>query len=91
MYFVTGKERNIIMKISHWTKILENYVNKGKPLRKVENKLIIFIKENKKEIRKMNIYSDKETQIEEEESSVEGLQDFSHDNSSISSLYSSDH
>ena len=49
------------MKISYQTKTLETYVNKEKPSEKVENKFVIFIKENKKEIRKMNTYSDKET------------------------------
>ena len=91
MYFVTKKERNIIMKINYWTKILENYVNKEKLLRKVGNKLVTFIKENKKEIKKMDIYSDKETQIEGEGDSVKGPQDFLHDNSSASSLYPPDH
>ena len=61
MYFVIRKEKNIIIKISYQTKILKNYVNKEKSLEKIENKLVIFIKENKKEIRKMNIYSDKKT------------------------------
>ena len=60
MYFVTGKEKNIIIEISYWTKILENYVNKKKSSKKTRNRLITFIKENKEEIRKMNTYSDKE-------------------------------
>ena len=87
IYFVTEKEKNIIMEISYWTKILENYVNKGKPSEKVGNKLVIFIKENKKDIKKMDTYSDKKTQTEKEKSNVKDLRDFSHDNSSTSSLY----
>ena len=79
------------MKISYWTEILKYYVNKEKLLEKVENKLVIFIKENKEEIKKMDIYLDKETQIEEEENSVKDLQNFLHDNSSTSSLYPPDH
>ena len=60
MYFVTEKERNIIMEINYWTEILNNYVNKKKSSRKVGSKLITFIKENKEEIKKMDTYSDKE-------------------------------
>ena len=60
MYFVTRKERNIIIKINYQTEILENYVNKRKSLEKVESKLVTFIKENKEEIKKMNTYLKKE-------------------------------
>ena len=91
MYFTTGQEKNIMMKISYWTEILNNYVNKEKPSRKTENNLVTLIENNKKEIRKMNTYSDKETQTEEERDSVKGPQDFSHDNNSTSSLYPPDH
>ena len=73
MYFVTEKERNIIIKINYWTEILENYVNKEKSLKKIKSKLVTFIKENKKEIKKMNTYSDKKTQTEEERDSVKDL------------------
>ena len=55
-----------MMKISHWTEILENYVNKEKSSKKIGNKLVTFIKENKNEIKKMNTYSDKKTQTKEE-------------------------
>ena len=91
MYFTTRKERNIIMEISYWTEILKNYVNKEKPLEKTENKLVTFIKENKEEIRKMDTYSNKKTQTEEERDNVKDLQNFLHDNSSVSSLYPPDH
>ena len=91
MYFAIKKEKDIMTEISYWTKILENYVNKEKLLGKVGSKLVTLIEENKKEIKKMNTYSDKETQTEEEGSSVEDLQDFSHDNSSTNSLYPPDH
>ena len=91
MYFVTGKERNIIMKISYQTKILENYVNKEKSLEKTENKLVTFIKENRKKIRKMNTYSNKKTQTEKEKNSIKDLRNFLHDNSSTNSLYPPDH
>ena len=73
MYFITGKEKNIMTEISYWTKILEDYVNKEKPLRKVGNELMTFIKENKKKIRKMDIYSDKETQTKKERDNVKDL------------------
>ena len=59
MYFATRKERNIMMEISYQTEILENYVNKKKSSRKADNKLVTFIKENKKEIKKMDTYSNK--------------------------------
>ena len=59
MYFVTREQRNIIMEISYQTEILKNYVNKEKPSGKTENKLVTLIKENKKEIKKMDIYLDK--------------------------------
>ena len=49
------------MKISYWTKILKNYINKEKSLGKVKNKLVTFVKENKEEIKKIDTYSDKET------------------------------
>ena len=91
MYFVTKKERNIIIKISYQIEILEKYVNKKKSLRKTKNKLVIFIKENKKEIKKMNTYSDKKTQIKEERDNVKDLRDFLHDNNLMNSLYPSDH
>ena len=60
MYFTTGKQKNIMMKISHWTEILENYVDKEKPSGKTGSELVTFIEENKKEIKKMNTYLDKE-------------------------------
>ena len=91
MYFVTGKEKNIIMKISYWTKILKDYVNKKKSLEKVENKLMTFIKKNKKKIKKINTYSDKETQTEKERGNVKDLRNFLHDNSFTNSLYPPDH
>ena len=91
MYFVTEKEKNIMMEISYWTEILKDYVNKEKSLEKVENKFVTLIKENKEEIKKIDIYSDKETQIEGEKDSVKDPQDLSHDNSSTSSLYPPDH
>ena len=50
-----------------------------------------LIKENKEEIKKMDTYSDKETQIEKERDNIKDPRDFSHDNSSTNSLYSSDH
>ena len=61
MYFVTRKEKSIIKKISYWTKILKDYVNKKKSLKKVKNRLIILIKENKERIKKINIYLNKKT------------------------------
>ena len=91
MYFVTEKEKNIIMEISYWIEILENYVNKRKPSEKVESRLVTFVEENKKEIKKMDIYFDKETQTEKEGGNVKDLQDFLHDNSFTNSLYSLDH
>ena len=91
MYFTTEKEKNIIMKINYQTEILKDYVNKEKPSGKVGNKLVILIKENKEEIKKMNIYSDKEIQIEEERDNVKDPSDFLHDNSFTSSLYPPDH
>ena len=87
MYFTIEKQRNLIMEISYWTKILEKYVNKEKSLEKAESKLVTFVEENKKEIKKINIYWNKEVQIEGEGDSVED----SHDNSSTSSLYPPDH
>ena len=60
------------MKISYQTKILKDYVNKEKSLEKVGNKLVTLIKENKKEIRKMNTYLNKETQTKRERNSIEG-------------------
>ena len=45
-----------MMEISYWTEILEEYVNKEKLLEKIESKLVTLIKENKKEIKKMNTY-----------------------------------
>ena len=91
MYFTTEKERNIMMKINYQTEILENYVNKEKSSKKIENKLMTLIEENKKEIRKMNTYSDKKTQTKGKRDSVKGPQDLLHDNNSTSSLYSPDH
>ena len=88
MYFVIDKEKNIILEINYWTKILEDYVNKEKSLEKTKNKLIIFIKENKKEIKKINTYSNKKTQTKKEENNVEDLQNFLHNNNSTNSLYS---
>ena len=87
MYFTTEKQRNIIMEISYWTEILENYVNKEKSSGKTGNKLVTLIKENKKEIKKMDIYLNKEIQTKEERDSMKDP----HDNSSTSSLYSPDH
>ena len=91
MYFVTDKEKDIMIEISYQIRILEDYVNKEKSLRKTKNKLVTLIKENKKEIKKMNTYSDKETQTRKEEGNVEDLRNLLHDNSSVSSLYLSDH
>ena len=91
MYFVTEKEKDIIIKINYWTRILKDYVNKEKLLEKVESKLITFIKENKEEIKKMNIYLDKETQVEKEKSSIKDLYNFLHNNNSTNSLYLPDH
>ena len=87
MYFVTRKQKNIIMKISHWTEILKDYVNKERPSGKTGSKLVTFIKENKKEIRKMDIYLNREVQTEEERDSIKN----SHDNSSTNSLYPPNH
>ena len=58
---MTRKERNIMIEINYWTEILKNYVNKEKSLRKVKSKLVIFIKKNKEEIKKMDTYLDKKT------------------------------
>ena len=80
-----------MMKINYWTGILEDYINKEKPLKKTESKLVTFIKENKKKIKRMDTYSDKETQTEKERDSVKGPRDFLHDNSFTNSLYSPDH
>ena len=91
MYFVTKKEKDIMMKISYWTKVLKDYVNKEKPSGKIESKLITLIEENKEDIRKMDTYSDKEIQTKKEESNVKSLQDFLHDNSSTNNLYLPDH
>ena len=79
------------MEISYQTEILKNYVSKRKSLEKTRNKLVIFIKENKEEIRKINTYLDKKTQTKEERNNVKDLQDFLHDNSSVNSLYLLDH
>ena len=73
MYFVTEKEKDIMIKISYWTKILKNYVNKEKPSRKTESKLVTLIKENKEEIKKINTYSDKETQTEKKRGNIKDL------------------
>ena len=91
MYFVTKEEKNVITKISYWTGILKDYVNKEKSLRKTENKLVILIKKNKEKIKKMNTYLNKKTQTKKEENSVKDLRNSLHDNSFTSSLYPPDH
>ena len=91
MYFTIRKEREIMIEISYWIGILENYVSKKKPSGKIENKLVTFIKKNKEEIRKINTYSDKKTQIEKERDNVEDLRNFLYDNSSTNNLYPPDH
>ena len=87
IHFTTGKQRNIMMKINYQTEILENYINKEKSSGKIESKLVTFIEENKKEIKNMNTYLNKEIQIKKERDSVKN----SHDNSSTNSLYPPDH
>ena len=50
-----------------------------------------LIKENKKKIKRINTYSNKETQTKEERNNIKDLQDFLHNNSFTSNLYSLDY
>ena len=51
---------------------MKDYVNKEKVTKKTESNLLKLIKNNRKEIKKINIYSDTETQTIQEKSSVKG-------------------
>ena len=89
-HFVTEKEEEVMEEISQWVAVLEDYVKKGRPSEKSENKLVETVIRNQETIRNMNTYHDQETQTEGG-GSVENLSTSPQDNSSINSLYPPGH